>query len=75
MKLPDWHSRADEQLLKLNECYDNHSYHLMLDWLQALYEREKENIVMSEDIETIQMHWIKAKGVKELLSQLIREGD
>ncbi len=30
---------------------------------------------MSDDFETIQNHWIKAKGIKELLSVLVREGD
>lgn len=73
MKLPDWHSRADEQLLLLNECYDNHSYLLMIEWLTALYEREKENIVMCEDFESIHAHWIKAKGIRELLSLLVTE--
>ncbi len=65
--MKDWHNQADEALFALRENHESVTYQCMLDYFAAAYEKEKENMVLSSDPATIQEHWIRAKGYRELL--------
>ena len=73
--MQDWHSRADEALAQLREHHGSPCYQSMVQWLQYLYEREKERITMADETDQVQFHWLMAKGVKELLSMVQLDPD
>jgi len=68
--MQDWHNQADNALAELREHHGNPCYQAMVQWLQCLYEREKERIAMADEPDQVQFHWLMAKGVKELLSMV-----
>lgn len=68
--MKDWHQLTDDRLFALRENYDSVTYNTLIDWLEAMYEREKENMVLAKEPEVVQQHWIRSNGVRELLDQL-----
>ena len=68
--MKDWHQQTDDALMALRENYESVTYTTMLDYLESMYEREKENMVLSQESEVMHQHWIRANGVRELIDQL-----
>ncbi|WP_420588230.1 hypothetical protein [Bacterioplanoides sp.] len=71
--MQEWHNRAEDALYALRENHESVTYMAMLDYFSAVYEREKENMVLSNDEETLRTHWIAANGVRSLLADLMVE--
>lgn len=71
--MKDWHQQTDDALMALRENYESVTYTTMLDYLASMYEREKENMVLSQEPEVLHQHWIRANGVRELIDQLTVE--
>ena len=68
--MQDWHNEADEKLFALRENHESVTYHCMIEYFEAVYEREKENMVISTDPTDVNRHWIAANGVRSLLDDL-----
>lgn len=68
--MQEWHNRAEEALYALRENHESVTYKTMIDYFEAVYEREKENMVLSHDADALKTHWIAANGVRALLDDL-----
>ncbi len=68
--MKDWHQATDDKLFALRENAESITYTTLLAWLECMYEREKENMVLSQEPEVLSQHWIRSNGIRELLDQL-----
>ncbi len=66
----DWHERSEVALGALQGHAGSSCYQCLVDWLQSLYEKEKEGIALCEDPERLMWYWLRLKGLKDLKGML-----
>lgn len=73
--MQDHHSGADEALYTLREYAGNPCYQAMVNWIEAMYEREKERIALCDNTEVAMTYWFNCKGLRELRFDIDTETD
>ena len=66
----DWHQRAEEALGRLRSHAGGGCYSSLQEWLECLYEQEKEGLAFCQDPEKLLWHWLRIRGIRELLQML-----
>lgn len=66
----EWDDEVMKAYSELRRHVGSACYGAMLGYLEALYEQEKQRMVQCHDAEGLPLHWLRSRGLKQLLEEL-----